>query len=150
MTGRAKNGFFQPFRPNTAVFENTEFCLDVKDSIILLLVLLCLLCMACAMYTMLEVRTKVVVVQHIQEEEEKRSKSAGTVSTQTATEPGQPKSVAVAPVPKRKLKSKPVSRATDEEAADLCTQWKRRSWRSSLSLYPWVSCVSCGGSSPAG
>lgn len=116
MVGRVGNGFFQPFRPNAAVLENTEFCLDVKDSIILL-VLLCLLCMACTVYTMLGVRTKLGVVQHIQEEEEKRSQSAGTVSTQTVTEPGRPKSVTVAPVQKRKLKSKLVSIRTDEEVA---------------------------------
>ncbi|KAJ7420117.1 kinetochore scaffold 1 [Willisornis vidua] len=190
-------------RPATTVFENTEFPLDVKDSIILLLVLLFL----CTVYTTLRVRTgpsrevfwrpalgmdvewhgkwedisqylenfsppmiwkftseqlqdpvRIIrnvkgkcsgsprdvqltatcwalatacqtllgVVQHPQEEE-KRSKSTGTMSTpttaeaerkrnkststmsmQTLVDPGQPKPVAVAPVQKRKPKSKSV------------------------------------------
>lgn len=62
MVGRVENGFLQLFRPNTAVFKNTESCLDVKDGIILL-VLLYLLCMACAVHAMLGVRTKLGVVQ---------------------------------------------------------------------------------------
>lgn len=122
MAARVENVFFQPFRPDTAVFENTEFPLDVKDVIILLLVLLCLVCAACTIYIMIGDRTTLGVVQHLQEEDEKRSKSAtgtmsmqpitepegkgtnatGTVSTQTVTEPeGQPKWVAIAPFKKR-------------------------------------------------
>lgn len=56
------------------------------------------------------------VVQHPQEEE-KRSKSAGTMSIQTVTEPGQPKPVAVALIQKRKSKRKSVHMVTDKEAA---------------------------------
>lgn len=114
MGGGVENGFFQPFRPDTAVSENLGFCLDVKDGIILLLVLLRLLCTACTVDTMLGVGTKLGAVQHIQEEKEKRSKSAGTVSTQSVTEPGQPKSVAVTSVQKRKMKSTSVHTVTDE------------------------------------
>lgn len=112
MGGRTDNGFFQSFRPEPAIFENTEFPLDVR---IMLLVLLCVLCTACTVYTVLGVRTVLGMVQHPQEEE-KRSKSAGTMSTQTVTEPGQPKPVAVALIQKRKSKSKSVHIVTDDEA----------------------------------
>lgn len=47
---------FSSFRSATTVFENAEFPLDLKDSIILLLVLLCLLCMV---YTMFRDRTRI-------------------------------------------------------------------------------------------
>nr|XP_030113616.3 macrophage immunometabolism regulator isoform X1 [Taeniopygia guttata]XP_030113624.3 macrophage immunometabolism regulator isoform X1 [Taeniopygia guttata]XP_041567090.1 macrophage immunometabolism regulator isoform X1 [Taeniopygia guttata]XP_041567091.1 macrophage immunometabolism regulator isoform X1 [Taeniopygia guttata] len=181
-----KIDFFQPFRLDTAVFENVKFPLDAKDSIMLLLVLLCLLGTVCnmlrnktlhsvvqqnthsVMQCLLEeeeTRSKAVVsvsvqnattssmlTQTVREEdgtkskttvsvstqtvteeetkskrgvsmytqtgtEEEGTKSAISISTQTITKPEQPEPIVVAPVQKKKSRSKSVCIVTDEDAA---------------------------------
>ncbi|XP_053791333.1 uncharacterized protein LOC128784080 [Vidua chalybeata] len=82
---RVESGFFQPFRPDTAVFENIDLSLGVKDGLIFLLVLLCLLSVACSLYTTLSHRAVLRVLRRRLEEEE-RTEPAGTTSAQPAPE----------------------------------------------------------------
>ncbi|RMC09838.1 hypothetical protein DUI87_13625 [Hirundo rustica rustica] len=64
-----------------------------------------------------EPKTKQVSVSTQAVTEEKETKGAISISTQTVTEAEQPKPVAVAPVQKKKLKSKSVRIVTDEDVA---------------------------------
>nr|XP_054484060.1 uncharacterized protein LOC129117432 [Agelaius phoeniceus] len=141
---RAESGFSLTFRLDRAVFENFEFPLGVKDGIIVLvLVLLCLLSVACTLYTLYSLHTMLrdretprVVQQRPEEDEEEegRTESAATTSaqpamerrgaqraasasTQTVTQPGQPKPAAAAPVQKKESQSKCIQTETVEEVA---------------------------------
>ncbi|RMC11271.1 hypothetical protein DUI87_11390 [Hirundo rustica rustica] len=81
--------------------------------------------------------------------EEKETKSAISISTQTVTEAEQAKPVAVAPVQKKKSKSKSVRIMTDEDVAGPSHPAEETEPEIITPLYPWVNCVTCGGNSPA-
>ncbi|XP_023800726.1 uncharacterized protein LOC111941755 [Cyanistes caeruleus] len=177
LVGRVESGFFQPFRSGTAVFKNIEFSLDAKDSLVLLFCFLCMACTMYTMLRNKalfgvvqrlleeeEKRTKSratasMTTQTATEEKGTKSKATASVSTQTATEEKETKNKATASVSTQTATEEKGTKSKTTASMSTQTTTEEKGTKRAMSTSTQtvtepeqpkpVSCVTCGGNSPA-